>query len=421
MSYTFSEALETRSSLMKKRSDLVKRMEAIHNGAGEKRMLTTEEQAVWDSLVNQVAEIDKRLTEVEAQIADPGNQPAARAGGMRGLAGFENSTRSGNDSALIRSWLRIGMPSETSEDGGVLMARGYQPGAVALEFRAQSKGTSSAGGYTVPTGFVGYVETAMKAAAPIRQIARVMVTDTGETLKIPVNDDTSNTGAIISENTEHTEQDLTFSEIQVGSFTYSSKLVKVSNELLMDSGVDLEAFLGVQLGERIGRAQEGHFLTGTGSGQPQGIITAASTTSAASATAIAVSDLVNLVRDVEPAYLTDNYSKVAFVMHPTIWHNLRKLADSNSRLLIGDLGNGAPPMLLGYPVHLSSQMDSSIASTKKTVLFGNFNYYLIRDVVGLVLSKSADRFFEYNQTAFLALQRTDAKVLQAGAFRVLAH
>jgi HK97 family phage major capsid protein len=66
-------------------------------------------------------------------------------------------------------------------------------------------------------------------------------------------------------------------------------------------------------------------------------------------------------------------------------------------------------------------MDSTVAATKKTVLFGNFKNYAIRDVNSLVVSQSSDRYFEYNMTAFLALQRSDAKVLQPAAFRVLLH
>ena len=66
-------------------------------------------------------------------------------------------------------------------------------------------------------------------------------------------------------------------------------------------------------------------------------------------------------------------------------------------------------------------MDSTFVATKKTVLFGNFDYYAIRDKANLVVARSADRFFVFNQTAFLALQRTDAKVLNAAAFRVLVH
>jgi HK97 family phage major capsid protein len=409
--------------LMAERRGIVNQIEKL----ASKRELTPEEQAAWDELTSKVTSIDERLREVERQMAgDPSVISDLQQDSLRASMGRRSAPRSFNfpggpsDGDLLRSWLRMGTPGEKAEDCNVLARRGYALGAKALEFRAQTKGTASAGGYTVPVGFLAEVQKAMIAMAPIRKIARVISTDTGETLKVPTNDDTSNVGAIVSEAAEHTEQAMTFGEISLGAFTYSSKLLKVSNELLQDSGVNLEQFLGESLGERIGRAQSAHFMTGSGSGEPQGVITAASTTSAGSATAIAASDLVNLVRDVDPAYL-DNSDSVAFVMHKSIWAAIRKLADSQGRFLVGDLGGGAPPQLLGYPVYLTNDMDSTIASTKKSVLFGNFKHYAIRDVNSLVVSQSSERFFEFALTAFLALQRTDAKVLQAAAFRVLAH
>ena len=111
--------------------------------------------------------------------------------------------------------------------------------------------------------------------------------------------------------------------------------------------------------------------------------------------------------------------KVAFVMHQTVWSALRKLQDSQGRQLISDIQAGQAPELFGYPVLLTSGIDSTFVSTKKTVLFGNFDYYAIRDVANLVVARSVDRFFEFNMSAFLALQRTDAKCLNASAFRVL--
>lgn len=406
--------------LLAERRGLVNRIEKMAS-----RDLNPDEQASWDELTQKVAEIDSRLIEIEREMSyDPTNdiqQNALRASMGRRSAPMSGSFRSGpSDGDLLRSWLRMGTPGEKAEDSNILARRGYALGAKALEFRAQTKGTASAGGYTVPVGFLAEVQRAMIAMAPIRKIARIISTDTGESLKIPTNDDLSNVGAIVSEAAEHTEVAMTFGEISLGAYTYSSKLLKVSNELLMDSGVNLEAFLGESLGERIGRAQSAHFMTGTGSGQPEGVITAASTTSAGSATAIAASDLVNLVRDVDPAYL-DNSDSVAFVMHKSIWAVIRKLADSQGRFLVGDLGGGAPPQILGYPVYLTNDMDSTVAATKKTVLFGNFKNYAIRDVNSLVVSQSSDRYFEYNMTAFLALQRSDAKVLQPAAFRVLLH
>jgi HK97 family phage major capsid protein len=389
----------------------------------EIRALTPDEQAKMDALTAQVADIDARVMLLEeAAGAEPAPE-AVRAGSNRMTRDIPLEHRAMNnaptDSDILRSWARSGTPAERSDDREKLAKRGFSSNSAALTFRAQST-SGSAGGYTVPQGFLAEVSATLKAVAPIRNLARVITTAGGETLKIPACDDTSNTGAIVAENVAYAEQDLAFTEISMGSHKYTSKMVRVSNELIDDSGIDLGSFLAAQLGERIGRAQEAHFLTGSGSGQPQGVITAATSVNAGSATAIAVSDLFNLIKDIDPAFIGNNQS-VAWMMNPQVFYTIRKLLDTNGRPLLGDVGNGAEMTLLGYPVILTSGMDSTIVASKKSVLFGAFNQYLIRDVSDIVVARSVDRYFELNQTAFVAYQRTDAKALQAGAFRVLLH
>ena len=395
------------------------------------RDMSADQMAKVDELYQKIAEMDARLSDLEN--AASGDIPASVDGSMIASNGNRsqgrrsqawpignNSRATGSDSDILRAWLRHGLPCEQDRDRETLQNRGYNPSVNALEFRANlSAGGSGAGAELVPKSFFAEVQRALKNVAPLRGICKLIQSDSGETLRIPINDDTSNTGTIISENAEHTALDMSFTEISLGAYTYSSRLLKCSNELLQDTGIDLAAFLGQQLGERIGRAQEAHFLTGSGSSQPEGVITAASTTTAASATAIGINDLITLMNAVDPAYKTG--PKVAFCMHQTVWSALRRLQDSQGRQLISDIQAGQAPELFGYPVLLTSGMDSTFVATKKTVLFGNFDYYAIRDVANLVVARSVDRFFEFNMSAFLALQRTDAKCLNASAFRVLVH
>jgi HK97 family phage major capsid protein len=408
--------------LLAERRGLVNRIEKMAS-----RDLNPDEQASWDELTGKVAEIDERLIEVERELAGqaPGMDQQPQQNSLSRISMGRRSSplslKDGNqDSDFLRSWLRMGTPLERSEDSQAVARRGFSPGAQSVELRAMSKGTSSAGGATVPTGFLAEISKTLKLMAPVRSLARVINTESGESLRLPKNNDTGNIGEIIGENVEQNEQDLAFSEIILGAYKYSSKLVRVSRELLEDTGVDLSGFLAEQLGERIGRAQEVDFLTGNGSSAPEGVITAASTTSAASATALGVSDLINLLAAIDPAWLTNNGS-VAWMMHPSIWAAIRKLNDSTGRPLVGEVTTGANLNLLGYPVVLTNGMDSTIASTKKTVLVGAFNQYAIRDVGGVQLFRDASQYFTRDQVAFVAYQRTDAKILQSGAFRVLLH
>lgn len=423
-------------SLVAQRRGLLNRLESI----ASKREMTPADQTQFDQLTTEIEAIDQRVTALEQAMADDIQSEAGptppmtnskfgpsrldmlrRSAGNVQRGGFSPvGEQSRRDNDILRSWLRIGTAHEKASDRQTLETNGV-PSGNAWEIRANT----SAAGYgaeIIPTGFYDTVSTTLKAYARVRDIAKVIQTDTGEVLRLPKNDDTSNTGVIISpETTDHTVQDLTFTEVQLAAFTYSSKVVKVSNELLNDNAVDLASFLGTQLGERIGRAQGAHFINGTGSGQPQGVVTGATSFSAASASAIAINDLVGMVQAIDPAYLVDQGS-CYWLMNQQILGALRKLQDTLGRPLITSINDASDSIsLLGYPIKIAPEMDSTIAAGKKSILFGNFNYYYIRDVAGLSVLRANERYFEQYATGFLAVYRSDAKVLQSGAFRILTH
>ena len=414
-----STILEMRDVRLKRR-ELYRKMEGM---ALTQREFTPEETAAFEALRQQVEALDERLMALEDQqvaVEEGASRSSRRLTGPVPIGRNVPGQYSQPEGCALRSWLRIGTPLETQGDRRTLERAGYSAGAHALEFRAQSH-TAGAGNELVPSTLWSQVNQSLKAFAPIRNLAQVINTSGGETLRVPTVDDTSNSGAIVAENAAHAEQDAAFTEIAVGAYTYSSKLVRVSNELLQDSAIDLAAFLGAILGERIGRIQSAHFMTGTNSGQPQGVVSGAGTVAAASATAISTADLINLVAAIDPSYLADGTGQVGWMMHPIVWGAIRKLADSNGQPLVQPIVDRGPATLLGYPVTISTEMDSTFANTKKSVLFGNFRHYLIRDAGSLSVARSNERYFEYNQSAFIALYRTDAKVLQAGAFKVLLH
>lgn len=430
--------------LLEQRAQKYSRMTAIMN----KRELTPAEAAEFDALAAQVDSIDKRLAGVEtyvgydSSIEDPAEAPpidptmAGTAGRSLALMHSRRKTMPGaignsligtygqrhrpGDSDSLRAWLRCGTPLEQPQDRGLLHQAGHSGNSSALEFRGLGTTPDSAGGYTIATSVYNQVSKTLKNYSPVRSLAQILNTSTGEPLRVPRCDDTSNSGAIVSEGSAHAEQDAVFSTVTMGAFTYSSKMVRVSNELLADSQIDLAQFLGEILGERLGRIQANHFLLGNGTTEPQGVIAGASTVAAASATTINADDLINVAAAVDPSYLAD-IENVAWVMHPTIFSLIRKLKDSYGAYLVQPITELGPPNLLGYPVRFASEMDSTTAATKKTVLFGNFRQYLIRDAGTLTVARSNERYFEYNQSAFIALYRTDAKLLQAGAFRTLLH
>jgi HK97 family phage major capsid protein len=110
------------------------------------------------------------------------------------------------------------------------------------------------------------------------------------------------------------------------------------------------------------------------------------------------------------------------MMHDNVLLAIRKLQDTLGRPIFSESYIvGEPDRLFGYPVIINNSMASSIATTAKTVLFGDFSKYIIRDALDVQIVRLDERYAEYGQVAFTAFLRTDAKVLMSTAIRLLTQ
>lgn len=303
--------------------------------------------------------------------------------------------------------------------GGLQALEADERDLMAQNFRAQST-TTTAGGYTVPEGFWAKVTETLKYYGGVRQAGvEVITTDSGAALPWPTADDTSQTGAILGENVQIGTQDVTFGTKNLGSFMYTSKLILVSYQLLQDTGIDLEGFLARQMGTRLGRIQNTHFTTGTGTVQPSGVVTGASLGGTAAATAsVSYEDLVDLVHSVDPAYRTLD---PAFMMHDGVLKVIRKLKTQDGLPLFqASPASGLEPTILGYRYVTNNDMASSVATTNKTVLFGDFrSAYVVRDVNGGQVVRLDERYADYLQVGYFAYSRHDGVTQDSGAVKYL--
>ncbi len=279
-------------------------------------------------------------------------------------------------------------------------------------------GSGSIGGYTVADTMMGALERALLEFGGMRQVATVIRTATGSDMPIPTSDDTSNKGAILSENTQVSQVDITFGQLVMQAYKYSSKSVLVSQEFLQDSSIDVNGFIGNALGERIARIQNDHFTTGTGSSQPNGIVTAATSSSVTfSGTATVTYDnLVDLVHSVDPAYRVNG----RFMFHDGALKMLKKVkilqysGDTvGAPLWVPGMVAGQPDRLMGYEYVVNQSM-ATPATGVKSILFGDFSKYIIRDCRDVTLVRLDERYADYHQVGFLAFARSDGDLLDAG-------
>lgn len=371
--------------------------------AGEN--ISAENEARFDSLMGEAdklkARIDReeRAIEAERELAAKLEMRAERDGVSVGEAG----DRADLEKRTFEKWIRGGMEALDAEERNLMAER-----------RAQSVGTASAGGYTVPEGFYAVLTEALKAYGGMREVSTLVATASGNDMPMPTVNDTSNKGAILAENTQIGEQDVAFGSKTLKAYKYTSKLIRVSYELLQDSAFDMNVYLGRALGERIARITNEHFTTGTGSSQPTGLIAASGGApegaETAVAGAIAYGDLVELEHSVDPAYRRNG----AWMMADSTVKAIKKLVDSEGRpLWVPGFAVGEPDTILGYRYVINQDMPA-IANSAKAVTFGDHSAYHIRDVIGGQLVRLNERYADYLQVGFMAYSRHDGLLLDAG-------
>lgn len=280
-----------------------------------------------------------------------------------------------------------------------------------LELRAQQTTTDSEGGYLVPDEFSKELEVALLAYGGMREVSTVFKTTTGATLDWPTIDSTSNTGEWLAEGSTIGEQDETFGNVQFEAWTASSKVTKVSRQLLQDSAFDLPTYLKEWLITRIGRLTNVGYTTGNGSGKPHGVTVDATTgKTAASASAITFDEIIDLKGSLDPAYLKN----ARFMFNTSTLKAVSQLKDSNNQYLWNpNVTEGAPSLLLGHPYTINQQV-ADIGASAKCMLFGDFKKYRIRDVMGFILLRLDELYAAKLRIGFIGFLRTDGRLLDAG-------
>jgi len=401
--------------------------EILVRAAAENRELTAEETATHaraiadvDRLTDQLdahdrqAKLDARFEAIDANAAEQRVRQLADAGLSTSIEQAADEVRTYEDA--FASYVVGGAGALSGEQRSLLESR-------LQEQRAQGVLTGAGGGYAAPQGFWQKITETMLYYGGMMEVGcEELTTNTGNPLSWPTNDDTSNSGSWVGENADlGTATDLAFGAKTLSAHILTSGILKVSLSYLQDvSPVAAEGFLTRQLAKRMGRALNTALTTGNGVGKPSGIITGLSTgKTTSSATAITVGELIDLEHSVDRDYRQG----ASYMMHDGILAYLRKLVD-NDGLPIFQVSYrvGEPNTINGRPFVLNNDMDSTVATGKKTIAFGDFrSCYVIRTVAGGQLMRLTERFADYAQVGFVSMGRYDGLVQDASAVKLLVQ
>ncbi|MGE4153391.1 MAG: phage major capsid protein [Phycisphaerales bacterium] len=400
--------------------------EILTRCAAEGRERTAEERTAYDKADADYVRLTKELRDVEAQIErDKANATAeernrddqGRRAHELGTSVEKVRTADEEHAEAFRSLLTSASINEIpAEHRTVLDKR-------SAELRAQGVITGAAGGYAAPPGWWAKITETLKFYGGMMEVGvEEISTATGNPISWPTSDDTSNSGSWVGENADvGAATDLSFGARQLSAHMLTTTVLKASLSYLQDvDPMAAEAFITRKLSQRIGRTLNTALTTGDGLNKPHGIISGLSTgKTTASATAITYAELIDLEHSVDRAYR----GNAKYMMHDLILAYVRKIVDSNGMPIYQvSYRVGEPDTVNGRPIIINNDMDSTVATTKKTMAFGDFRSAYVHRTVNMGgIRRLDERYAELGQVGFISFSRHDGLTQDSSAVKLLVQ
>lgn len=292
---------------------------------------------------------------------------------------------------------------------------------VAAVERAMSL-TDSQGGFLVPFQLdPTVIITSDGSLNEIRRVARQVVA-TGDVWNGVSAGETS--WSWDAEATEASDDASTFVQPQV-TVHKAVGFVPISLEALQDEqNVAAEVSRLLSSGKDTLEAEA--FATGSGSGEPFGIVTALDANTN-SEVASATNDEFNLVDlyTLDESLPARHRPRASWLAHRAIYNDIRQFDTSGGAALWERLGADVPPLLLGRRAYESEDMDSdpTTSAVNSVLIYGDFQHYVVADRIGVTV-EFIPHLFEANnrptgQRGWFAYYRTGADSVHDTAFRML--
>ena len=286
--------------------------------------------------------------------------------------------------------------------------------ASADELKAMQEGTDSEGGFFVPEDFRTQVIHNTGVPGGVHRPYCTVLTTSLKDGYLPTLG--SVTWAAIAEEATYGDNTPTIGQVSF-NVRKAGGTVKVSNELLEDSAVNLPALLSQIMGEAAGRYEDQQIIEGDGTTEPEGLRTSATDGSDSAANnAVAIGDFQTWYFNL-PAQFRANASV------STTSSLMAQIAALDTTSSKGSLANTTPAAsLYARPTILFDGTGwddaTAIATNEEVGCIGDFSNYYIIERIGMSMRRDDSIYVASDQVGFFARNRWDGRVGLADAFRI---
>ena len=382
------------------------RHKAAHQLAEMRRILDENETLTAE----QAAEFDRREAEHDAT-----NETINRLERVAGIApemkaDEARSLAFGDDEPVV---IDEGVAVEEKRDARAAFNDFLRSKGADVEARATlTKAGSGTGAEWVPQSWSNELIQSLVLQTRLFDLSNVLNTSDGNVINLPVST-ADEAIALVAEEGTYTNPAPTSSSVAVGAYKYGA-IVKISEELLVDSAFDVSTYVQRQVSRYLGNQLGAVLATGTGSSQPQGISKCTVGVTAASTTATTADEIYDVQHSLSAPYR----ASAAWFVNDSWLKAVRKLKASGSGdyLLQPGLSAGTPATLLGSPVYIE-QLDAP-ATGKVVAVYGDPMGYTVRKTPFQVTVLN-ERFADTGHVGFKVSTRLDAKITDSAALRSL--
>lgn len=312
------------------------------------------------------------------------------------------------------------------------MAKGTDAGLADLERKALANSTNSGadGGYAVPKVIDQMIESLVVNISPIRSVANVVQTSTGDFHKL-VNLKGSASSVVAETAARSATNTPTLADIQIQAYDIYAN-PQATQQMLDDVQFNAESWLADEIAEEFGRQEGALFISGTGTNQPTGLLTPTFAATADASRAFGTVEYVpTTVAGAFPAsnptdILLTLASKVKaryrgnakFLMNKAVLFTIAAFKDTSGRYIFNPItAPDVPATLLNYPVIEAEDMPA-VAASSLSILFGDFKRgYTIVDRIGTRIIR--DPFSNKPYIGFYTVKRVGGKVINSEAYKAL--
>jgi HK97 family phage major capsid protein len=377
------------------------------------------EQAVAKALAQRDAEA-KALQEREAEkkaAEEAGYQKAIADLKERRAPAFNTKTVLGfseeKDAVpAFKHWLSTG-----EKNGGLISPDSVMENMQSAK-AAWNVTTGSSGGYLVPDPLYNQIIAKRNLASWVRQAPVQKFTTASDHLLVP-RESTSNTAfTLTAEAAAYTEDEATVSQKDLILYKYT-KMQKVSEEFLQYNSTNFEQWISEALGRAEAVTENTIFTNGTGSGEPEGVVTNATASAITIKTSAQLNpeDLTAIIGKLNAGYNVP--SECGFLMaNASKWY-IKNAILAGPFAYASNNGSQGAPDFFGYTAYVSDDVTSYTSTSAKVLLFGNMTYYGVIEKPGMMVQRNPYLYMANGQVGIFASIFRGGGILQTEAFYTL--